>query len=593
MPNGIHKVEAHIDKTLEGLPIFRVPRYQALAAILADLEMGLFHADQAFGRRSPGAYVNALHRKPAAALLGAQAWQRCPIDETYEEKEDALTLAHEASLFSVAYFLLSDVFPSFHRKELTASRSARLIEFQYTSAKSRTHDALNFLSQLYRRRHPPEQREDVDRIITLQTQLAERVKREIEIDAHIPLFTISDETLACSLQLAEAEIRRPSLRDDTACGGYDVASFRAMCLALRAIGHIAYAVWELLGVPCVGSGAIWGPVVWYSAEDFPKLLSQLSHLDGDTVTAILRDLTFNPDNSRSDLELSPIVIFRDQYWLPPHIILTYRWEDNLMRLWSAGYPKEYGRNVAIKKKGLSAEVAKAFKGKPFKISTPDREIKDADGKPITDVDLAVASPADHIILLLETKWPISPATPKEASKTDEEIEVGFTQLAKAQSAISGRQSETLRQIFPLEDVEGWRIDDVRCVELVRGVYPSASVSMAFPVVPVDAAIDYIHETSEETLLGIANDLEDPPEDRLLSELREYEMALTIAGFEIRIPQWSWTGVLAEAVERAVRPGRNSRCPCGSGVKYKRCCQLATRSNRYTWTRIVSDIERPS
>lgn len=43
-------------------------------------------------------------------------------------------------------------------------------------------------------------------------------------------------------------------------------------------------------------------------------------------------------------------------------------------------------------------------------------------------------------------------------------------------------------------------------------------------------------------------------------------------FVLEQGHWFYTnGEMLEATRKPWKPGRNSRCPCGSGLKFKRCC----------------------
>lgn len=40
-------------------------------------------------------------------------------------------------------------------------------------------------------------------------------------------------------------------------------------------------------------------------------------------------------------------------------------------------------------------------------------------------------------------------------------------------------------------------------------------------------------------------------------------------------------------------GRNDPCPCGSGKKYKKCCELRLGKRKFSATQISSGAEQPS
>jgi len=200
----MQEVEDCIDQTLKTLPLFRFPRYQAISAVLADFEFGAYEAERGLGRLSHAAVMDILNRKPAAAILALQAWQSPEYEgEPPDAPDNALTLASEASLFAVAYSLLCEIFPAFHRGELKAARHDRNVDFQYVSPKARTHDALNFLSQAYKRRHPPSEREDVQSILSLRRNLGDTVIDDIDTSQRFPLLALSEQTLAVARRVPQ------------------------------------------------------------------------------------------------------------------------------------------------------------------------------------------------------------------------------------------------------------------------------------------------------------------------------------------------------------------------------------------------------
>lgn len=56
-----------------------------------------------------------------------------------------------------------------------------------------------------------------------------------------------------------------------------------------------------------------------------------------------------------------------------------------------------------------------------------------------------------------------------------------------------------------------------------------------------------------------------PRSRTISFFRAWER-LTLRGTSLTVPE-----VFQELTVRGPKAGRNGRCPCGSGKKYKKCC----------------------
>jgi hypothetical protein len=578
----ISEIERHIDGALRSLPLFRRPRYQAISAIQIGFELGVDEFVHRLGALSPALIVNVLNYKPAAALLAREAWSNCPVDEDDPSPiafEEYLELAGEAFHFAVIYNTLSEVFPLIHQNHLKAECSGRQVRLSYVSPKARSHDALNSLAQAYR----PQLRGRIDRdgAARVSRELRELVEKDMNTGGPFKTLEISPQTLSKAVEFAEINTMRAALPGTLNCGSYDLDSFRLVFLALKAITSIGISARGPGGPPVLSREAVWGPEIWHSRKELINRIVQLMTLKRDIVEVVIEDMTFNPDDSRDDLEISPIIERGDQVWMAPNIVQTYRWEDNVLRLWNARHPAEYSRTIASAKSGLASEVAESLAGNEFVVAT-ERIISDSDGRAITDVDVGVAAPDENRILLIEAKWPVSPANAKETGKADTEVAKGFRQLERAREEVIARGNSVLKQIFPDSQVATWRIDQIDCVQFVRGLYPSAAIEMMFPVVPADPAIDYLRQSKGATLRELTTTLTEPPERRLLSGFRHFDGVYTIAGYEFQVPQWSWADVMGDIpAEQRKKADRNARCPCGSGVKYRRCCWLATGSKYYT------------
>ncbi|MCI4440346.1 UPF0149 family protein [Tibeticola sp.] len=88
---------------------------------------------------------------------------------------------------------------------------------------------------------------------------------------------------------------------------------------------------------------------------------------------------------------------------------------------------------------------------------------------------------------------------------------------------------------------------------------------------IDDSLDAIHALTEDdcdppTLSPFS---EDGPPSISESRLDAYADAIW-AVYDLH-DVWASLGPRVETVRRALKPGRNDPCPCGSGKKYKKCC----------------------
>ena len=599
----IGQIENAVDETFANLRIFTLPLHQALYNLLWAFEGRLFGFDRQFGRLSPTAFINALNYKEGLNLLASKASSVCSRlstdgmsfrrgDWPLESDVDGLQSARDALAFAGSYARLSDAFTFFHHEQTKASVDGRIVTFKYASDEARHRQALNIASQNYVARYQPARGNNGPTGDEVLEELRACATATNDRLALVP----TERLWRLCRDMAAAETRTGLLPPEVSCGGYSVGHFEEVWLWIRALAHLADYVVQLCrdrgASLCISPSAVWSPLVAYESSALVGQIEGLSGLPAPLVQKVVDDLAFDPDEARGDIEVRPLIPMGSEYIIAPHLILTYRWEDNLFRLWNSLYPNEYGGNVAAQKRSLARHVAEAFGPKDTTVSPTDRVIRDRSGRHLTDVDLAVASVKERCVLLVEVKWPIAPGTAKEVRKADDEVLKGFGQLTTARRALHDRTREVLPQLFP--DLEGgpFEVDSIHCLLLVHGCYPSARVGpLEFPIHPASAAIDYLFETNKTTLRAIIQDLEKPPRvEQMGSDYVEFEVSIVLAGYDFRIPAWSSAEALRSVEPAREQARRNQLCPCGSGVKYKKCCTLATGGKFYHWHRTAPVTE---
>lgn len=328
------------------------------------------------------------------------------------------------------------------------------------------------------------------------------------------------------------------------------------------------------GVRGHGVGSI---VIHFTTAEMASELVAPGRLAEDRLNAIVRDLTYDPSIKHTDIFFQPLVeIAPGEFLVSPSVITGSAWERNLLKLWSNKYPDRYAATVGLAKNKLTASIAGEFARLGFP-TTSNRELRLAGSSAVTDVDVAVFDPMAEALALAEVKWLTEPADPREVRRADDEVAKGIKQVRAAAAFVRQHPAIAEKLLFPSGTAKFTESIRIRALVIGRGHVGSRHV--ADPHVPI---LDYglvaglaATTVGSRRLEGII--------DLLLARMRapqrgtDYRassVVISLAGYCFHIPAFRPRlvppNMSLPSGEGIPKASRNDLCPCGSGLKYKRC-----------------------
>ena len=281
---------------------------------------------------------------------------------------------------------------------------------------------------------------------------------------------------------------------------------------------------------------------------------------------IIDRLTLVPDSAHPDLQVRPLcpTSAAGELLLSPFLITTSNWLVCSLRN-EASDPANYGRVIGPLKVGFADEVAERFSSEGYVAVARRKIFNPATKTELGDADVVVLDKATKSIYILETKWLLEPDSPKEGRAVDEEIQKGRNQLLKIQNFCREHPCSFLRQVFggtqgdldgPLS-VEGFMV--------VKGAIGATSLSEQPYVIGYSQLVKQLQQplqTISNIWKGVLKLQKQPLAQMPPSSL----IKVSLGGYHIYSP-----GRRLATDQRSQKMGRNARCRCGSGSKFKKCC----------------------
>lgn len=206
------------------------------------------------------------------------------------------------------------------------------------------------------------------------------------------------------------------------------------------------------------------------------------------VQSIFDDLSYgNRGISSPDPALQPLIKLNSEvYAIMPHLWICSAPERNLTVLLNR-LPSEkgiYSKLVGEKETLMRKRLTTCLSTKSFRL---------VDGRMpnLPDVDLAVINDSEKTCLLLELKWFIYPAEPREIIEKSEEIRKGISQVRELQNAFADNHQPLLKK---LNIDSNYRIAGV--VVSQNWIGHAKAQSDDIPVIQADHLISKLKETKD-------------------------------------------------------------------------------------------------
>ncbi len=223
--------------------------------------------------------------------------------------------------------------------------------------------------------------------------------------------------------------------DNWSFANWNVNEFRAMYGFLFTWSFIHFNSRILASLKgCRGMGILDGIIIVDTAE-LPYMLANFSNVSIEKAKLFINTFTYGEMGIKSpDPVLQPIIrITKSEYAISPNLIINNSFERNYSILLNR-IPEEKSRySILINGK-------EAIMRKKIIMSLGDPSLsyysgKNPLGNSIPDIDLAIISKEEKLVVFIELKWFIDPAEVREVIEKSEEISKGISQLKKIREAI--------------------------------------------------------------------------------------------------------------------------------------------------------------
>lgn len=219
---------------------------------------------------------------------------------------------------------------------------------------------------------------------------------------------------------------------------YSISDFKKVFNATTALAFLQYSARVLAAqAGCPGGGFAASLMITRKYELINRLV-RYTGLNREVIKSITYDLTLG-SNSISDRQADPtqqpiIPLTEDEFGIMPQLWINNAAERNFVVLLNKLPTKrhEYLSLVGLKEQIMRDHLKEGMVDKAWR--TWFGRVPASGGLP--DIDLAVIDDRERMCLLLELKWFIDPAEPRELLEKSEEITKGISQLIKLRDAFN-------------------------------------------------------------------------------------------------------------------------------------------------------------
>lgn len=224
---------------------------------------------------------------------------------------------------------------------------------------------------------------------------------------------------------------------------YSLKDFRKVFEAIAALALIRLTARKIARDWGCGSRGYADSIYVPTCGELLRRVVRYSGVSESKVQSIFDDLSYgNRDISNPDPALQPLIkLNAEVYAIMPQLWICSAPERNLTVLLNR-LPAEkeiYSKLVGEKETLMRKRLTTCLSTKGFRF---------VDGKvpKLPDVDLAVIDDSEKTCLLLELKWFIYPAEPREIIEKSEEIRKGISQVRQLQNAFADNHQPLLKKL---------------------------------------------------------------------------------------------------------------------------------------------------
>ncbi len=579
--HNIDKLEQHFDTALLNLQVYKLPLQVALMVSLTVFEhihrTAVTNLTDRFS-----AEAAMLHHKGSLEILIPYLFRKCerqePLGEQMTVTPDILSAVNDGLNFLERYQIVVHAYTHYHQEQFTGSLHGRVADFIYSPGINLGRSSLNFLLHGYHQQRTIKQSKLSGKLppSTSSTRSREAILHYVRsTDIGAILHSIPEDVYNPIRKIVEATQAMPTVDTNANCGSYSVTDCYNFWLEFMTLMLIYVYACEEKGKIDRGFNLLEHRILRTDLPRLSILLASRGAIEYELALSVLSNLVLDIESSHPDVLVQPLLPIPNTglVLIAPSLIFTTHWEVCMLRNWTRLYPDLYGKIIASKKAELANLFGKAFDSGRFAIST-NRKLTNRQGQLIGDVDVAVFDYCDGLLALFEIKWLIEPDSPKETSRSDQEIAYGIQQVIENKREFQKDAPHFLKQVFPNDDIRTTAVREVKCYVVGHGnVGTKDDEENEIYVLDYFLSTDIITNLSNASLRQILSEIRAKQKD-ISDSINKIARPLRIklAGYLLSIPGFG-TSLLTSPIERpkTLPLGRNSPCRCGSGRKYKKCC----------------------
>jgi len=279
-------------------------------------------------------------------------------------------------------------------------------------------------------------------------EIQSRISSTLRVKDQRYSFTTTPELIAFTIATLQPLLeQRFILPDSWRFSRYSISDFRQAFSVISALANLQYAA-RFLAVQSgdFSVGIASSLLVMSRATLIPKIL-RYSNLGGKVAKAIIEDMSLGARGislTEADPTLQPLIqLNEEQYAIVPQLWINSAAERNFVALINR-LPKDrdiYLRLVQDKEAVMRERIEQALNRPAWRYKSG----RVLSGK-LPDIDLAIIDPANRCCLLLELKWFLDPAEPRELIEKSEEIRKGIAQLSRLRKALQQKDALLLNRL---------------------------------------------------------------------------------------------------------------------------------------------------
>jgi hypothetical protein len=262
-------------------------------------------------------------------------------------------------------------------------------------------------------------------------------------------------------------------------GGLEDTRLLLNAFGLRVLYHICAVHFGAVDRGLRG-GAEGDLVLCQSEDDWVLDIRKNSSLDPGQIRTFVRYLTYGVRVTSPDQALQPFVpLGRNLLGVPGLAVMSSNLDRNLLTLQARVDPPSFNNQSGLFEKRMTSYLETAFRAKWSHV-VPNRTLSLDSGS--EEVDLLVCEPETRTVLVLELRWILPPADPREVQSKKVACHAKVPQARRKRDAVRRGLAQVLESAFGIstQRPESWRVEGAVVIEGFGG---APSPDPAVPIIP--------------------------------------------------------------------------------------------------------------